>query len=89
MSVVGPRICMAMVEKLMKRCAHLDDVPRALMTAMWSLGTSGSVESADWISLKTNLTEDSDLATTMHEIDAALVKQSSMLIVQACLGLAG
>ena len=92
MSVAGPR--MAMVEKLVKRCAHLDDVPRAMITAMWSLGASGSVESADWITLKSNLTDDSDLATTVHKIDAALVNvlpilQSSMLTVQACLGLAG
>ena len=92
-SVVGPR--KLLVEKLVRKCAHLDDVPNALMTALWSLGTSDSVESADWMSLKTNLTENSDLAATVHKIDAALVTSilliplGSMLTVLACLGLAG
>ena len=38
-SIAGPR--KLLVEKLMRKCAHLDDVPRALMTPFfWSLGTS-------------------------------------------------
>ena len=91
-SVAGPR--KLMVEELMRKCAHLDVAPRALLTPLLSLGTSDSVESATWMSLKTNLTENADLAETVHKIDAALMKLARastgfMLTVLACLGLAG
>ena len=71
-SAAGP--CKLLVEKPMLSYAHLDVVLRALMTSLWSLGPSDSVESTDLMSLKTNLTENADLAETVPEIDAALVK---------------
>ena len=80
-SVAGPR--KLLVEKLMRKCAHLDDALRALMTALWSLGASDSVKSANWMSLKTNLTNTApnsrigNLARIVHKVDAALVKLSA------------
>ena len=75
--VVEPRA--VLVAELEHACATIGDGLCDVLAALWKLGAEGQVESADWATLKTNLTEnDSDrrLTTLVHKIDAALTPRS-------------
>ena len=66
---------------LREACKHLGNGAQTIVTAMWALNAEGTVESAAWETLKSNLADysagDSALTQAVHKIDATLVRRSA------------
>ena len=75
----APRRLMVTLSR--EACKHLGNGAQAIVTAMWALNAEGTMESADWETLKSNLADyasgDSALTQAVHKIDAALVRRSA------------